>query len=76
MTPEGRRKIADRLAAGLLVVVAVCSVTGWALTVRELNALTAYRAVGSEALRAATPSGQALGHARIARDAHRSRSAD
>jgi hypothetical protein len=64
MRPDDPRDFLRRLAWIALAVVAACSVTGWAHTAHELNALVAYQPVGCEALRLSKPSPQVAGRVR------------
>jgi len=50
---ERRKELLSRIFAIAVVATTVGSVVGWSYTVRELNALVAYKPVGAEALRAA-----------------------
>ncbi len=49
MKPDDPRDLLRRLASITLAIVAACSVTGWAHTAHELNALVAYQPVGGSA---------------------------
>ncbi len=71
MKPDDPRDLLRRLASITLAIVAACSVTGWAHTAHELNALVAYQPVGTEALRLTKTSAAAAG---LLRQAHARRS--
>ena len=57
-SPDRARRRNLHAAAALLCVAILAAAGGWLHTVRELNRLAAYRAVGAEALRLA-PSARA-----------------
>ena len=67
MKPDDPKDLLRRLASIALVVATACSVTGWAYTARELNAITAYQPVGGKALRLARPWQGPAGHVPLAR---------
>jgi hypothetical protein len=67
MNPDDPKDLLRVLATLALAVTMVCSVTGWAHTVRELNTLTAYQPVGGEALRVSKPVQDFVDHNRLAR---------
>ncbi len=46
------RRLAPDLVAAIVIGATACSVTGWAVTAHQLNALISYQPVGAEALRA------------------------
>lgn len=67
------RHLVPRLAAAALIGATACSVTAWAVTAHELNALTAYQPVGSQALRALREKDDAAVRVRLARSRIRDR---
>ena len=62
-----------RFAAAALIGATTCSVTGWAVTAHELNALTAYQPVGAQALRALREKDDVAVRVRLARSRVRDR---